>query len=508
MTDDRRPRRDPDDPEGVRIIGADEAEAAMDREDVARRRRPEDPRPGDRPGRPPADAPEPVLRFPLSDSAQRPEADLPHWSDPPTGQYGAVGGNIFDEPAEDPAAREWSSLTSSTPRWRDSDDPWAEADDLAAYGDEETYVGALDESDRHPDDFFDFDEYDDPRQAQQAGRGAPSVFEDPDEGYYEDDYGDVYEDDVYEEEPVEGRKIVIGGGGGPSREAPRIRSPRDDVGGGGGDRDMAQAAIVGGALFVAALVLFWLGPVFALLLVAAAVGLSAAEFFTKLREIGHEPIALVGIVGSVGLVVAAYHRGLDGITTGMFLVVVVSMVWFLIGAGGKNASHNIGLTVLGVAWIGMLGSFGGALLALQGPPGIGDAGKGILFGAIIATIAYDIAGLFVGQAAGRSPLSDASPNKTIEGLIGGCVAALTVGVLYGVFVEPLGSVGDGLKLGLAVAIAAPLGDLCQSMIKRDLGIKDMGSVLPGHGGLTDRFDGLLFALPTVYFVARLSDFFL
>lgn len=498
MTDDRRPRRDRDDPEGVRLIGADEAEAAMEREDVARRRRPEDPRPGDRPGGPPADAPEPVLRFPLSN--ERPDADLPHWSDPPTGEYGAVGGNIFDEPAEDPAAREWSTLSSSTPRWRDSDDPWAEADDLAAYGDDDTYVGALDERDRQPDDFFDFDQYEDPRQAP----ASSSVFEEPEAGvYYEDDLDyDEYEDaDDYDE----GRKIVIGGGG-QRPEAPRVRSAHEE--GGGGDRDLAQAAIVGGALFLAALVLFWLGPVFALLLVTAAVGLSAAEFFTKLREIGHEPIALVGVVGSVALPIAAYHRGLDGITTGMFLITVVSMVWFLVGAGEENASHNIGLTLLGVSWIGMLGAFGGALLALQGPTGIGDAGKGILFGAIITTIAYDVAGLFVGQAAGKSPLSDASPNKTIEGLIGGVVAALTVGVLYGVFVEPLGSVGDGLKLGLAVAVAAPLGDLCQSLIKRDLGIKDMGSVLPGHGGLTDRFDGLLFALPAVYFVARLSDFFL
>src|SRR5690606_1276781 len=221
--------------------------------------------------------------------------------------------------ADDPAAQEWSSLTSSTPRWRDSDDPWADADDLAAYGDDTTHVGALDERDRHPDDFFDFDQYDDPRQAQAQGQGygSQSVFEDPDAEYYEDDYGDEYyeDDEAYDDEPA-GRKIIIGGGGTP-RETSRVRPPRDTVGGGGGggDRDMGQAAIVGGALFVAALVLFWLGPVFALLLVMAAVGLSAAEFFTKLREIGHEPIALVGIVGSVGLVLAAYHRGLDGVTT-------------------------------------------------------------------------------------------------------------------------------------------------------------------------------------------------
>ena len=74
--------------------------------------------------------------------------------------------------------------------------------------------------------------------------------------------------------------------------------------------------------------------------------------------------------------------------------------------------------------------------------------------------------------------------------------------------DPLtGPLGDGLALGLTVAVMAPLGDLCQSMIKRDLGVKDMGSVLPGHGGLTDRFDALLFVLPAVYYIAKLSDFF-
>lgn len=502
--DDRRPRRDPNDPEGVRIIGADEAEAAMERDDIARRREPGAPRPGDRPGGPPEDAPQPVLRFPLSDSGPRRD-DLPHWSDPPAGQYSAPpsgsGGNIFDDPVDDPAAQEWSSFSSSTPRWRESDDPWAEADDLGGYDD--PHAGPVDEPQGDPDDFFSFDEYEEPQTTR-----AHSVFEEPEptgDAYYEDDYVDEYEPEVGDDYD-DGRKIVVGGGR-VSPGGPRVRPPRDGVTG-GGDRDMGQAAIVGGALFVLALVAFWIHPALAVALVALAVGASAAEFFTKLREIGHEPAALVGVAACVLLPVAAYHNGTDGMAIGLFLTTVVSMLWFLVGAGDGKVVHNIGLTLLGVCWIGVLGSFGGALLAIQGGEGIGDAGKGILFGAIIATIAYDIAGLFVGQAAGRSPLSDASPNKTIEGLIGGCVAALTVGVLYGVFVEPLGSLGDGLKLGLAVAIAAPLGDLCQSMLKRDLGIKDMGSILPGHGGLTDRFDGLLFSLPAVYFVARLSDFFL
>jgi len=75
------------------------------------------------------------------------------------------------------------------------------------------------------------------------------------------------------------------------------------------------------------------------------------------------------------------------------------------------------------------------------------------------------------------------------------------------FGQDPGDLGTAFVLGIVVALAAPLGDLCESMIKRDLGIKDMGSILPGHGGLMDRFDALLFVLPATYFAARLMDLF-
>jgi phosphatidate cytidylyltransferase len=75
-------------------------------------------------------------------------------------------------------------------------------------------------------------------------------------------------------------------------------------------------------------------------------------------------------------------------------------------------------------------------------------------------------------------------------------------------VHPFDSIGEGITLGVLVALVAPLGDLSESLVKRDLGVKDMGSVLPGHGGLLDRFDALLFVLPAVWYLARVSDFFL
>ena len=94
----------------------------------------------------------------------------------------------------------------------------------------------------------------------------------------------------------------------------------------------------------------------------------------------------------------------------------------------------------------------------------------------------------------------------MEGTIGGMVAAVVTGALVGATITPW-SIGTGIQLGAAAAIMAPLGDLAESVLKRDLGVKDMGTLLPGHGGLLDRFDALLFVLPTAYYVIRINDLF-
>ncbi len=88
------------------------------------------------------------------------------------------------------------------------------------------------------------------------------------------------------------------------------------------------------------------------------------------------------------------------------------------------------------------------------------------------------------------------------------IAVLVVVVLASIIgFGPIEGFGEGLLVGIAIAVAAPLGDLCESLVKRDLGVKDMGAILPGHGGLLDRFDALLFVLPAVYLLASVNDFF-
>ena len=267
---------------------------------------------------------------------------------------------------------------------------------------------------------------------------------------------------------------------------------------------MGMAVVVGVGFMAVALILFNMGPAPAMVLVTAVIGLAAAEFYGVLRQAGYQPVALAGITGSVGVVVGAYNYGTAAIPTVLFLTTAVCLLWYLVGAASASPTMNIGVTLLGVMWIGLFGSFAGLMLS------IGDNGLGILLAAIVGTVGYDVGGLFVGKNAGRQPLSAASPNKTVEGLLGGCLIAFVVVVLLSVLFGfgPIDSFADGAMVGLAVALFAPLGDLCESLVKRDLGVKDMGTILPGHGGLLDRFDALLFVLPAVWLLATLKDFFI
>ncbi|MCU1452608.1 MAG: CDP-diglyceride synthetase [Acidimicrobiales bacterium] len=281
-----------------------------------------------------------------------------------------------------------------------------------------------------------------------------------------------------------------------TRQRPR-RRVTSDSGGGGGERDVQTAVVVGVVFAVAALVALKLGPKFALILVVAVLALAAAEYFNGLRRAGYEAATLVGIAACVTFPLAVYWRGPVAFGLMAFLTVAATLGWYLVGAAGEDARvvEGAGATLLGIFWIGALGSF--AALMLTFPDG-----RGVLLTGILATVAYDVGGFFVGRQAGRRPLSGASPNKTIEGLLGGGAAAIVVTVIAVGFMGlgPWDTLSASLLLGIGAAVAAPLGDLCQSLVKRDLGIKDMGSVLPGHGGVFDRFDSMLFVLPMVFWL--------
>jgi len=389
------------------------------------------------------------------------EDELPHWSEP-------VAGATDDDDA-------WAGV-SGGPRWRGQGEETGEPEDFSDLIDDETRVESLGEDEMIFDDL-------DPAAAAAASVDSPA--------------------------------------GPPQRRNPFPDAPEDefggDGGGGGSGRDMQQAVIVGVGLVGVMAVCFLIGAWAVVALATVVVVLATAEFFTATRRSGYHPAPLIGLAGSGGMVLAAYLRGEGGMVMVFFLVVVTTLCWWLFDAGpGDHAVANAGITLLGVFYVGGLGAFASLLLRIDDASvsasgalvsGFGDSvGRSLLFAAILVTVAADIGGLFVGQRMGRSPLTAASPNKTVEGFVGGIIASVVVALVV------LGIVGigpwtamDAIIVGVVGGIMAPLGDLCESRLKRDLGLKDMGTLLPGHGGVLDRFDGLLFVLPATYYVVRLLE---
>lgn len=531
--DDRRQKRQRDPTEGVRLLGADEAAEALERDDIRHRLGRDQPRFGDRPPTPPDEGSRPALRFPLGS-----------YDDPNTIERPPV---VPVEPrSEAPELSHWAgSAAEEVPNMnrrdpRQGDDAWSGYDAEPPWGDEATQArpaappadpggwpdpappragrpgrtqrpgarqappGGFDEGDAPPAGRSVFAE---PPHAGPAGPAAPAGPAGYDDAYgddaygdeydagYDDAYDDVYDDEVYDE-PAAGYPPR-----GAHRRGDRSRRPTRRS----ADRDLRSAVLVGAGILAVALGLFAvLGPLGGMIVAVAILSYASYEFFVAVNTAGFEAPMPVGVVATAALVVAAYNYGEGAVPLVLALAVAVCFLWYLVGAGGDRPVANIGVTLLGIGWIGVFGSFAGLLLSE--PFGNGVA---LLLAAVIPTIGYDVGALFVGRSAGSRPLSAASPNKTIEGLAGGMLLAVVAAVAFAIVgVHPFDQWQEGLKLGVLVALVAPLGDLSESLVKRDLGIKDMGSVLPGHGGLLDRFDALLFVLPAVWYLSRVSDFFL
>jgi phosphatidate cytidylyltransferase len=254
---------------------------------------------------------------------------------------------------------------------------------------------------------------------------------------------------------------------------------------------IASAIVIFG-LFLGSLVLGgWWFTIFVILVMVVSLG----EFYATLRTRGYRPLALFGLAGVVLMGVGAQMVGPMAIG-GWAAATAIGTVLFFSLTPRRDALSNAAVTVLGMAWAGMLAF---AILVAGGPNPVSQ----ILF-VVIVVASNDIGGYFVGRSFGRRRLAPTvSPNKTIEGFIGGLLLAAVVASVLAVF-PPWENIGIAKALVSAglVSLFAPLGDLAESMVKRNLGVKDMGSVLPGHGGMLDRIDGFLFAVPAIYVLFR------
>jgi phosphatidate cytidylyltransferase len=244
-------------------------------------------------------------------------------------------------------------------------------------------------------------------------------------------------------------------------------------------------AVVLIALF--ALSLVWRPALVGLALAVFIVG--AGEFYTALSRSGRHPIALFGFVGILGATLGGFVWGAIAIPMSFFVVTTLMLLFYAVVPGRVDPLGNLTLTLAIMAWVG-LGSFA-MLIAVS------DDYRPLVIGVVVAVAAMDMAQYFVGRSLGRHQLSPwVSPKKTVEGLVGGVIVAFTVGALLHFF--PPFELTSGLAIGAATALLVPLGDLAMSAAKRSLGLKDMGSILPGHGGFLDRIDGLLFVIPAAW----------
>jgi phosphatidate cytidylyltransferase len=263
---------------------------------------------------------------------------------------------------------------------------------------------------------------------------------------------------------------------------------------------MAVRVGTGIAVAVIALAAFKLGTVTSLALCLVVVTFAAGECFGVLRRAGYHPATLLGLVGTISLMIGAYDKGIAAVPLVLVLITAFTLIWYLFGIERGSPVAGTAATMLTVGWVSLLGGYAGLLLS---PSMFPDRhGIAFLLGAIIATVANDVGALVIGGGMGRHALAPSiSPNKTWEGLVGGALFSILASTVIVGNIHPW-TPSNAAVLGVVVAIVAPIGDLCESLLKRDLRLKDMGSMLPGHGGVLDRTDALLFVLPATYYLVR------
>ncbi len=409
---------------------------------------------------------------------------LPHWTQPPTGEIPRVlssGGDATDD------LDVWSSFSGQSPAWRDDRGGHDESGGL----DDITGLSPV------------FEHQDDPYEPEPVIRdesapvrrepGRITIGTDPTDGASSRPQG-------------AGRRTRPGDlpsrGSRPSR--PPAGRPNSKKPGSGGGRDMPTAIAVGLGIAVVFIAALRYRPAAVAIIVVLVLGLAAVEYFDRVREKGYMPAFVPGIIACVAAPYAAYHYGINALPLVMVLAFGACAISFVFSAGlESNPMPNMAITTLGITWIGILGSFGAAMLFVGNSLGQSRVGTDTLCLLAIGVVANDVGALFVGSTVGRTPLRAwISPNKSIEGLVGGTLATLGAMVLVGVTGRSTtwNSTGDLLILGLVIAVAAPIGDLTESMFKRNLDVKDFGSIVKGHGGVLDRFDGFLFTLPAVYYL--------
>jgi phosphatidate cytidylyltransferase len=241
------------------------------------------------------------------------------------------------------------------------------------------------------------------------------------------------------------------------------------------------------------LYLVWLGGVWLFALAALASGLALHELFGIARPL--RPLVLAGYTGALLALLGAWLGGPGWMTGGFLTTLALAFLLKGISQTRQSVTVAVGVTVLGAGWVGL----GLAHIILLRAIAPADNGRLAIFTVILAVFASDTAAYIAGRLVGRHRLAPTiSPGKTWEGLFAGTLIAVLV-PFFALYRTDFLDVPRSLVLGAVIAVAAPLGDLFESAVKRDLQVKDSGRLLAGHGGVLDRVDALLFAAVASYY---------
>lgn len=274
--------------------------------------------------------------------------------------------------------------------------------------------------------------------------------------------------------------------------------------------ETAQRFAVAAVGIPLAVAVVYLGGWVLALLLAVIAALAALEFYRMAGRKDARPLAALGAATAAAFVLVAALSPEAGPSGFGYLLTVATLVIATVAIWGRGVEGqpllSIAATLTGAVYAGALLSFG---LFLRHLPGIESAwhGTALVFAPVLLTWTSDTFAYFAGRAWGRRKLIPrVSPGKTVEGAVGALVGSVVVGAAYTLLLRSFGSyvptLIEGALFGLLISVVAQVGDLAESLLKRDTGVKDSGTLLPGHGGALDRFDSLLFTLPFAYFFLR------
>ena len=261
---------------------------------------------------------------------------------------------------------------------------------------------------------------------------------------------------------------------------------------------MLKQRILTGALGVPLIIFaIWFGAPWFSLLIAAAVLVGAFEFYRMANFEKKEPLIYFGLLWALSLVLSPLYKSTNILPIVMSITILISLILLLFRTPRDNAFHKWAWTIAGAIFVGWMLSYWISLRGLEN-------GRDWVYLAMLTIFANDTGAFFIGRAKGKHKLVPAiSPAKTWEGAIGGLVSSILGSIIIVVILNLISpftlKYWQVIPLGFLISFFAQIGDLVESLLKRNMGIKESGTLLPGHGGILDRFDSLIFVGPVVYY---------